>query len=87
VQLVLVGECRDGREDDDNNNYDDDNGPYIEIGGTNWTEIYNQLSSRHGNGQNLLFADGHTAYRNRNWFRSPEGKYAICPSKKDTNTW
>jgi len=85
--VVLVGESKGPAEDDDPADFDDDNGPYIEIGGTSWPEIYKQLSARHNGGQNLLFADGHTAYKNVKWFLTTEGKYSICPSKKDTDTW
>lgn len=83
--VVLVAEAKDGREaKTDGFDIGGKNGPYLELGGTSWNEIYAALTERHSGGQNLLFADGHTQYRNAKWFRSPEGKYAICPSKKDT---
>lgn len=79
ADVVFMGDARSGAEDDDNNDFDDDNAPYFEPGGTNWNEIYAQASSRHSDGINLTYLDGHAKWANTKWFRSPQGKYAINP--------
>lgn len=54
---------------------------YIEPGATTWNEIYAMLSTRHNNGQNVIFCDGHAKWCTAQWFRTAEGKFAICPPK------
>lgn len=84
--VVLIAEAKGGKEDLDHDTDSQDNGPYIEPGGTTWQEVWNQLSFRHSDGQNLVFADGHAAHHNKGWFQTRDGKYAICPAKVDYGT-
>jgi prepilin-type processing-associated H-X9-DG protein len=83
ADVVFYSDVRSGDEDDDTNDYDDDNAPYFEPGGTNWNQIFAQASSRHQEGMNITFLDGHAKWKNTKWLRTPEGKYAICPTRAD----
>jgi prepilin-type N-terminal cleavage/methylation domain-containing protein/prepilin-type processing-associated H-X9-DG protein len=79
ADVVFMGDARSGAEDDDTNDFDDDNAPYFEPGGTSWNQFYAQASSRHSDGINLTFLDGHAKWANVKWFTSLQGKYAINP--------
>jgi prepilin-type N-terminal cleavage/methylation domain-containing protein/prepilin-type processing-associated H-X9-DG protein len=79
ADVVFMGDTRSGAEDDDANDFDEDNAPYFEPSGTNWNQIYAQASTRHSEGINLTYLDGHAKWANTRWFRSPQGKYAINP--------
>jgi prepilin-type N-terminal cleavage/methylation domain-containing protein/prepilin-type processing-associated H-X9-DG protein len=79
ADVVFMGETKSGAEDDDTNDYDEDNAPYFEPGGTNWNQIYAQASTRHSEGMNMTFLDGHAKFANTKWLRSLQGKYAINP--------
>lgn len=59
----------------------DQQASYVDPGGTTWNEIWNMLAARHNGGQNVTFADGHAKWYRHDWFKSDEGKHAICPSK------
>ncbi len=92
ADVVLIAESRAGSEDSpgDTNAWGNNNAPYIEPGGTNWNQVYDQLSGRHNGGQNLAFCDGHVKFVRYEWFRTPEGRHAISPPKKnlaDTASW
>jgi prepilin-type processing-associated H-X9-DG protein len=84
ADIILVAEAKDGREGR-NSGYTEANGPYIEPGATNWNEVFAQLSGRHGGGQVCLFADGHVSFKKLDWFRTKDGKHAICPAQEDTS--
>jgi prepilin-type N-terminal cleavage/methylation domain-containing protein/prepilin-type processing-associated H-X9-DG protein len=83
ADVILYGETRSGSEDNDNNDWDDDNANYWEPGGTTWTQMYELGSPRHNGGMNLVFGDGHAKWVKWEWLKTPEGKYALCPGKKD----
>lgn len=90
ADVILIGETRSGTEDDDTNDMDEDNAPYCEPGGTNWNQVYNHLSLRHQGGQNVIFGDLHAKFVKWEWFKSSQGKYAICPfqsAKADGTGW
>jgi prepilin-type N-terminal cleavage/methylation domain-containing protein/prepilin-type processing-associated H-X9-DG protein len=90
TDIILLAEAKDGKEDNDADNYNDDNAPYIEPGATTWSEVYDLLSARHSGGQNCVFADGHASFRRKEWFRIAEGRFAISPPKaalNDTQAW
>lgn len=82
ADVVMVMESRGASEDTDGNQFSANNAPYLEPGGTNWLQVYDQLSARHSGGQNLLYCDGHVKWARYEWLRTPEGKHAICPPKK-----
>jgi len=83
ANAVFFTEARAGDEDDDNNDWDDDNAPYLEVGQTNWNQIYALVSNRHQNGRVVTFLDGHAKWVPANWIRSRGGKYAITPLRAD----
>lgn len=90
ADVIIVGETCSGTEDDDTNDADDDNAPYCEPGGTSWDQVYAQLSKRHAGGQIGVFGDGHAKWVKHDWFRTPNGKYAMCPfqaNKADSTAW
>lgn len=70
-----------GADDDrDGNPWNDNNAPYFEPGGTNWNQIFDQLSIRHNDGAPFLMLDGHAKYKKKSWLESMEGKLALNPS-------
>jgi prepilin-type N-terminal cleavage/methylation domain-containing protein/prepilin-type processing-associated H-X9-DG protein len=79
AQNILLGESRDSREDVDTDPINENNAPYLEQGGTTWTQVYNLISGRHNGGQNNAYLDGHAKWNRAEWFRGPDGKYAVCP--------
>jgi prepilin-type N-terminal cleavage/methylation domain-containing protein/prepilin-type processing-associated H-X9-DG protein len=79
ADVIMFADARDGSEDDDTNDFDEDNAPYFEPGSTTWTQVFNQFSNRHSNGRNCTFLDGHAKWTSKDWIRSPDGRYAICP--------
>ena len=82
---VLVAECQDYRTTPG-----EVNSPYIDPGGTSWNEVYAMLATRHNDGVNCVFADGHARSAKRDWFKSLEGKKAICPATAnypDSTQW
>ena len=90
ADVIFMGEARSGTEDDDANDFDDDNAPYFEPGGTTWNQLYAQATTRHSDGMNMTFLDGHAKFANTKWLRSPKGKYAInpmCWELSDTTSW
>ncbi|HEY3265514.1 MAG TPA: prepilin-type N-terminal cleavage/methylation domain-containing protein [Armatimonadota bacterium] len=83
ADVILLAECRDKKEAKSSDSYQDANSPYIEPGGTDWTQINNQLSARHNNGQNCLFADFHAQFRTYSWLTSLDGRRALVPGMAD----
>jgi prepilin-type N-terminal cleavage/methylation domain-containing protein/prepilin-type processing-associated H-X9-DG protein len=83
ADVILFGESRSGMEDDDTNDYDDDNSAYWEPGGTTWNQMFALGSSRHNGGMNVVFADGHSKWVKWEWLKTPDGRYALCPGKKN----
>ncbi len=78
---IMFAGAKDGREDDDANDFDADNAPYFEPGGdTNWNQIYEQLSGRHTEGSIFVMLDTSAKYRKSSWMRSMAGKLALNPS-------
>lgn len=71
---------RDGAEDNDSNDFDEDNAIYFEPGGTNWDQIFNQLSKRHNGGSVFVHLDTSAKYRKWEWMTSMEGKKALNPA-------
>ena len=87
---ILFACARDGREDNDANDFDEDNAPYFEPGGTNWNQIYAQLSFRHTEGSVFVMLDTSAKYRKSVWMRSIEGKKALnpaCSQLPDNQGW
>jgi len=78
-QTIYYSMSKAGSEDDDANDYDDDNAMYFEPFGTNWNEIFNQISLRHREGAIFSMLDTSTKYRKAAWLRSREGKLALNP--------
>ncbi|HEY3412086.1 MAG TPA: prepilin-type N-terminal cleavage/methylation domain-containing protein [Armatimonadota bacterium] len=76
--VILVAECQDFVKTPRS----DSSAPYIEPEGTTWTEVWNELASRHNGGCNCVFGDGHSAWKNHDWFLTQEGKHAICPARE-----
>ncbi|HOC31287.1 MAG TPA: prepilin-type N-terminal cleavage/methylation domain-containing protein [Armatimonadota bacterium] len=81
--IIIIAESKAGAEDPDKGNWGDNNSPYIEPGSTTWNEVWDQLTARHNNGQNCIFADGHAQFKHIDWFKTQEGKHAICPAKEN----
>jgi prepilin-type N-terminal cleavage/methylation domain-containing protein len=77
---ILFACVKSGAEDNDANDYDEDNAIYFEPGGTNWTQIYNQLSWRHTNGSPFVMLDGSAKWRPSIWMQSMQGKLALNPA-------
>jgi prepilin-type N-terminal cleavage/methylation domain-containing protein len=88
---IMFACAKDGREDDDANDFDSDNAPYFEPGGdTNWNQIYEQLSFRHTEGSIFVMLDTSAKYRKSVWMRSMEGKKALnpaCSQLPDNQQW
>ena len=85
ADVILYAESRSGTEDNDANDFDEDNAPYFEPGGTNWNQMFAQGSPRHQGGMNITYADGHAKWARWEWLKSKEGRYALCPVKKDVS--
>ncbi len=86
AEAISFAEDTDGAYDGGTNA----NGPYIDPGGTTWTEVFNSISSRHNDGSNFLFCDGHVKWQSRSWVRSTDGRHAICWARQsyaDGATW
>jgi prepilin-type processing-associated H-X9-DG protein len=83
ADVIHYGESRAGNEDDDSNDYDEDNAPYFDPGAATWLQMLAQESRRHNEGMNIIYADGHAKWARWEWLRTKEGRYALCPSKKD----
>lgn len=78
---IMFAGAKDGREDDDANDFDADNAPYFEPGAdTNWNQIFEQLSGRHTEGSIFVMLDTSAKYRKSTWMRSMQGKLALNPS-------
>lgn len=67
-------------DDKDGNPWNNNNAPYFEPGGTNWNEIFAQMSTRHNEGAPFVMLDGSAKYRKAVWLQSLEGKKALNPS-------
>jgi prepilin-type N-terminal cleavage/methylation domain-containing protein/prepilin-type processing-associated H-X9-DG protein len=80
--VIIIAESKAGAEDPDKGNWGENNAPYIEPLDTTWNQIWDQLTSRHNGGQNCVFADGHARFERAEWFKTLEGKHAICPAKE-----
>jgi prepilin-type N-terminal cleavage/methylation domain-containing protein/prepilin-type processing-associated H-X9-DG protein len=85
--VILLAECKDQKEAKaaglgiSQPGEDKFNGPYLNPGSTSWQDMYDQLSYRHNNGQNCVFGDGHAQFRNKDWFHSADGQYALEPAE------
>ncbi len=77
---IMYSMAKDGREDNDANDYDDDNAPYFEPGGTNWNQIFEQMSFRHSGGAPFVMLDGSAKWRRAEWLQSLDGKEALNPA-------
>ncbi len=77
---ILFSFAKDGAEDNDTNDFDEDNACYFEPGGTNWDQIFNQMSMRHKGGAPFAMLDGSAKYRKAAWLRSMDGKLALNPA-------
>lgn len=87
---VMFACTRDGREDDDTNDFDEDNADYFEPGGTTWNQMFAQLSFRHNEGSVFVMLDTSAKWRKSAWIRSIEGKKAFnpaCSQLADTVSW
>jgi prepilin-type N-terminal cleavage/methylation domain-containing protein len=93
ADVILLAECKDQKEAKAAGLASDIgeqpcNGPYLNPGKTNWKEMFDELSYRHNGGQNCLFADIHAQFRKKDWFKTPEGKYALEPFEAQfAETW
>lgn len=77
-------------DDKDANPYGDNNAVYFEPGGTNWNQVFDQLSVRHNGGAPFLMLDGHVKYQKKEWLTSMKGKLALnpaCSQLPDSQTW
>lgn len=77
---IMFACARDGSEDDDNNDFDEDNADYFEPGGTNWNQIFAQLSFRHNQGSVFVMLDTSAKWRKSVWMQGIEGKKALNPA-------
>jgi prepilin-type N-terminal cleavage/methylation domain-containing protein len=77
---IMFACAKSGAEDDDSNDFDEDNASYFEPGGTNWNQIFAQLSTRHNEGSVFVMLDTSARYRKAVWMRSMEGKKALNPA-------
>jgi prepilin-type N-terminal cleavage/methylation domain-containing protein/prepilin-type processing-associated H-X9-DG protein len=87
ADVMLIGECQDFTGPRPTNTT---SAPYFEPDGTTWREVYAQMATRHHNGLNCAWADGHASYKRADWFRTQAGKHAICPAKEnlaDNASW
>lgn len=87
---IFFSFARDGREDNDANDFDNDNAPYFEPGGTNWNEIFEQISFRHQEGAPFVMLDGSAKWRKAVWLQSLPGKLALnpaCSQLPNTQAW
>lgn len=87
---IMFSCAKAGAEDDDANDYDEDNAPYFEPGGTNWNQIFAQLSIRHTDGAPFVMLDGSAKWRKGAWLRSMAGKLALnpaCSQLADNVSW
>lgn len=87
---IMFACARSGAEDDDVNDWDEDNAIYFEPGGTNWNQIYAQLSARHNGGSVFSMLDTSARWRRWDWMRSMQGKLALnpaCSQVGDTVSW
>ena len=87
---VMFACARDGREDDDTNDFDEDNADYFEPGGTNWNQMFAQLSFRHTEGSVFVMLDTSAKYRKQVWIKSMDGKKAFnpaCSQLANTVSW
>lgn len=96
ADVILLAECKDQKEAKaaglgiGSPGEDKFNGPYLNPGATSWQDMYDQLSYRHNGGQNCVFADGHAQFRQKNWFHTAEGRYALEPAEvnvPDATQW
>lgn len=65
------------------NNIWGNNAIYTEVAGTQWREVFNQVSTRHREGAVFTMLDTSTKWRKTNWLRSRAGKLAINPTCAD----
>jgi hypothetical protein len=87
---VMFACVRDGSEDDDSNDFDADNAIYFEPGGTNWNQMFEQLSKRHNGGSVFVHLDTSAKWRRWEWVTGMPGKLALNPSCSqlpDTQSW
>lgn len=65
------------------NNIWGNNAIYTEVSGTQWREVYNQISTRHREGAIFAMLDTSAKWRKTNWLRSRAGRLAINPTCAD----
>ena len=66
------------------------NAIYFEPGGTNWNQVYDQLSIRHREGAVFAMLDTSAKWRNGKWLHSRQGKLALnplCADVPDATGW
>ncbi len=89
-ERIMYSFARGVGDDIDTNPWNDNNAVYFEPGGTNWNEIFNQLSVRHKGGAPFVMLDGHAKWRKREWLMSMEGKKYLnpaCSQLPNTQNW
>lgn len=87
---VMFACVRDGSEDDDGNDFDEDNAFYFEPGGTNWNQMFAQLSKRHNGGSVFVHLDTSAKWRRWEWVTGMDGKKALnpaCSQLANTQSW
>jgi H2-forming N5,N10-methylenetetrahydromethanopterin dehydrogenase-like enzyme len=77
--VIFFSMAKSGAEDDDANDYDDDNAMFFEPFGTNWNEIFKQISRRHSEGAVFAMLDTHAVFKKSVWLEGREGKLALNP--------
>lgn len=77
---IFYAYAKGSDDDTDGNPFNSNNAVYFEPGGTNWNQVYDQLSIRHNDGSPFLMLDGHAKYRKKSWFTGLEGRLALNPS-------